>query len=83
MERWVTKVVNLMKENNLFAPQGGPIIMSQIENEYDHVRDAFNEAAERYITWAGRMAVGLNTNVPWLMCKSKDAPPEVVCIYSI
>lgn len=24
------------------------------------------------------MAVGLKTNVPWIMCKSKDAPGEVV-----
>ncbi|KAL2937117.1 Beta-galactosidase 14 [Bienertia sinuspersici] len=78
MENWVTKVVNLMKDSKLYAPQGGPIIMSQIENEYDHVRDAFDDAAERYIKWAGHMAVGLNTGVPWLMCKSKDAPPEVI-----
>ncbi|XP_048492479.1 beta-galactosidase 14 [Beta vulgaris subsp. vulgaris] len=78
MERWVTKVVNLMRDNKLYAPQGGPIIMSQIENEYDHVRDAFNDAAERYIKWAGTMAVGLKTDVPWIMCKSKDAPSEVI-----
>jgi len=78
MEKWVTQVVNLMKDNNLFAPQGGPIMMAQIENEYDHIRDAFDEAAERYIKWAGQMAVGLKTDVPWLMCKSKDAPGEVI-----
>lgn len=30
MERWVTKVVNLMRDNKLYAPQGGPIIMSQV-----------------------------------------------------
>ncbi|KAH9622550.1 hypothetical protein KSS87_020073 [Heliosperma pusillum] len=78
MERWVTMVVNMMKDNNLFAPQGGPIIMSQIENEYDHVRDAFDDAAERYIKWAGNMALGLKTGVPWMMCKQKDAPGEVI-----
>ncbi|KAK9690765.1 hypothetical protein RND81_09G152800 [Saponaria officinalis] len=78
MERWVTMVVNLMKDNKLYAPQGGPIIMSQIENEYDHVREAFDEGAERYIKWAGNMAIGLKTGVPWIMCKQKDAPGEVI-----
>ncbi|KAL9244854.1 hypothetical protein vseg_018575 [Gypsophila vaccaria] len=78
MERWVTMVVNIMKDNKLFAPQGGPIIMSQIENEYDHVREAFDDGAERYIKWAGNMAIGLKTGVPWIMCKQKDAPGEVI-----
>ncbi|KAL9238396.1 hypothetical protein vseg_012824 [Gypsophila vaccaria] len=78
-QRWVTKVINVMKENKLFASQGGPIIMSQIENEYDHVRGAFREgAAERYIKWAGNMASAQGTGVPWLMCKQKDAPGEVI-----
>lgn len=30
MERWVTKIISLMKENKLFASQGGPIILSQV-----------------------------------------------------
>ncbi|XP_056698961.1 beta-galactosidase 13 isoform X2 [Spinacia oleracea] len=78
-EKWVTKVVSLMKENKLYASQGGPIILSQIENEYDHVRGAFRDgAAERYINWAGNMALGQKTGVPWIMCEQKDAPGEVI-----
>jgi len=50
----------------------------QIENEYDHVREAFKEDAERYIQWAGQMALSQNTGVPWIMCKQKDAPGDVV-----
>ncbi|XP_074301849.1 uncharacterized protein LOC141633285 isoform X2 [Silene latifolia] len=34
-----------MKENKLFASQGEPIILSQIENEYDHLRGAFRDGA--------------------------------------
>ncbi|CDP03164.1 unnamed protein product [Coffea canephora] len=30
MQGFVTKIVNLMKSENLFEPQGGPIIMSQV-----------------------------------------------------
>lgn len=30
MEGFVSKIVNLMKENQLFAWQGGPIIMAQV-----------------------------------------------------
>ncbi|XP_074312942.1 beta-galactosidase 13-like [Silene latifolia] len=78
-KRWVTTVISLMKENKLFASQGGPIILSQIENEYDHVRGAFRDgAAERYIKWAGNMAVAQETGVPWIMCKQKDAPGPVI-----
>ncbi|CAO2815605.1 unnamed protein product [Amaranthus hypochondriacus] len=78
-EKWVTKIVSIMKENKLFASQGGPIVLSQIENEYDHVRGAFKGgAAERYIHWAGRMALAQKTGVPWMMCEQKDAPGEVI-----
>lgn len=30
MQGFVTKIVDLMKSNGLFEPQGGPIIMSQV-----------------------------------------------------
>lgn len=32
----------------------------------------------RYVQWAAKMAVGLKTEVPWIMCKQKDAPDPVV-----
>lgn len=31
MEKWVTKVVNMMKSEKLYASQGGPIILSQVK----------------------------------------------------
>jgi hypothetical protein len=30
------------------------------------------------VNWAAKMAVGLNTGVPWVMCKQTDAPDPVV-----
>lgn len=31
MQRFTTKIVDLMKQENLFASQGGPIIFSQVQ----------------------------------------------------
>ncbi|XP_050231196.1 beta-galactosidase 13-like [Mercurialis annua] len=78
MEKFVTMIVKKMKEEKLFASQGGPIILSQIENEYKSVELSFRESGRRYVEWAGNMAVGLNTGVPWIMCKQNDAPDSVI-----
>jgi hypothetical protein len=50
----------------------------QIENEYNSVQLAYKNLGVSYIQWAGNMALGLNTGVPWVMCKQKDAPGPVV-----
>lgn len=53
-----------------------------MENEYDTIREAYRfGAAERYIHWAAGMAVAQQTGVPWIMCKQKDAPGEVVTTF--
>lgn len=31
-----------------------------------------------YTNWAAKMALGLSTGVPWVMCKQDDAPDPVV-----
>ncbi|KAK1384448.1 Beta-galactosidase [Heracleum sosnowskyi] len=68
MQNFTAKIVNLMKSEGLFASQGGPIILSQIENEYKTVEAAFHEQGPPYVRWAAGMAVGLQTGVPWMMC---------------
>ncbi|GLJ52389.1 hypothetical protein SUGI_1114380 [Cryptomeria japonica] len=78
MERFTRKIVEMMKQENLFAPQGGPIILAQIENEYGNIDEPYGEAGKRYIKWAASMAVSLKTGVPWVMCKQADAPPIVI-----
>ncbi|KAG5024150.1 hypothetical protein JHK86_020064 [Glycine max] len=74
MQNFTTKIVSMMQSEGLYASQGGPIILSQIENEYQNVEKAFGEDGSRYVQWAAEMAVGLKTGVPWLMCKQTDAP---------
>ncbi|KAL6957924.1 beta-galactosidase [Sarracenia purpurea var. burkii] len=83
MERFVKMIVDMMKKEKLFAPQGGPIIMSQIENEYNNVQLAYKELGVKYIHWAADMAVAQQTGVPWIMCKQKQAPSSVVQMYHI
>lgn len=78
MQRFTSKIVDLMKSEGLYASQGGPIILSQIENEYGNVEASFHEKGASYVKWAAQTAVGLQTGVPWIMCKQPDAPDPVI-----
>ncbi|PIN17264.1 Beta-galactosidase [Handroanthus impetiginosus] len=78
MRRFVEKIVNMMKSEKLFEPQGGPIIMSQIENEYGPVEWEIGAPGKAYSAWAAKMAVGLETGVPWIMCKQDTAPDPII-----
>eukprot|EP00928_Gymnodinium_smaydae_P016376 TRINITY_DN16131_c0_g1_i1.p1 TRINITY_DN16131_c0_g1~~TRINITY_DN16131_c0_g1_i1.p1 ORF type:complete len:665 (+),score=-23.34 TRINITY_DN16131_c0_g1_i1:133-2127(+) len=78
MQTFTTKIVDMMKEANLFAWQGGPIILTQIENEYQQVEQYYGEKGKSYVNWAVDMALSLNTNTPWVMCKQTDAPGPII-----
>ncbi|KAM7263776.1 hypothetical protein ACFE04_001459 [Oxalis oulophora] len=78
MKSFLTKIVELMKEEKLFATQGGPIILAQVENEYGNVEWAYGTGGELYVQWAAETAVSLNTTVPWVMCAQQDAPDPII-----
>ncbi|KAK8626720.1 hypothetical protein V6N13_134352 [Hibiscus sabdariffa] len=78
MKKFVTLIVEKLKAENLFASQGGPIIVSQIENEYNTIQLAFREKGESYIQWAAKTALNFNIGIPWVMCKQKDAPDAII-----
>ncbi|KAI5070792.1 hypothetical protein GOP47_0015135 [Adiantum capillus-veneris] len=78
MERFTSKVVEMMKEEKLFYSQGGPIILAQIENEYGNIDYSYGQAGKTYMKWAAEMALGLNTGVPWIMCNQADAPDPII-----
>ncbi|KAH6828577.1 beta galactosidase 1 [Perilla frutescens var. hirtella] len=78
MQGFVQKIVSLMKSQKLFEPQGGPIIMSQIENEYGPVEWEIGAPGKAYTAWAAKMAVAQNTGVPWIMCKQETAPDPII-----
>ncbi|KAM7264817.1 hypothetical protein ACFE04_002500 [Oxalis oulophora] len=44
MQKFSKMIIDMMKAEKLFAPQGGPIILAQIENEYNNVQLAYKEA---------------------------------------
>lgn len=50
----------------------------QIENEFQPVSKVIGTAGHAYMTWAAKMAVGMGTGVPWVMCKEDDVPDPVV-----
>lgn len=78
MQKFTQKIVQMMKDEKLFQSQGGPIILSQIENEFEPESKAFGAAGYAYMTWAAKMAVEMGTGVPWVMCKENDAPDPVI-----
>lgn len=82
MQKYTEMIVNMVKKEKLFADQGGPVIMAQIENEYNNIQLAYREAGEKYVKWAADMAVGLYDGIPWIMCKQEDAPEHVVSYFS-
>ncbi|KAE9614605.1 putative beta-galactosidase [Lupinus albus] len=78
MQGFTEKIVGMMKSENLFESQGGPIILSQIENEYGAQSKLLGADGQNYVKWAAKMAVELGTGVPWVMCKEDDAPDPVI-----
>ncbi|KAK5818931.1 beta-galactosidase 13-like [Gossypium arboreum] len=78
MKRFVTLIVEKLKQEKLFAPQGGPIILAQIENQYNTIQRAFREKGDSYVQWAGKLALSLNGNVSWIMCKHRDTPDPII-----
>ncbi|XP_042948812.1 beta-galactosidase 1 isoform X2 [Carya illinoinensis] len=78
MHKFTEKIVNMMKAERLYESQGGPIILSQIENEYGPMEYEIGAPGQAYTKWAAQMAVGLGTGVPWVMCKQDDAPDPII-----
>ncbi|QHO19058.1 hypothetical protein HN51_061725 [Arachis hypogaea] len=78
MQGFTEKIVGMMKSEGLFESQGGPIILSQIENEYGAQSKLLGEAGRNYVNWAAKMAIQMGTGVPWVMCKEEDAPDPVI-----
>ncbi|GFQ05582.1 beta-galactosidase 5 [Phtheirospermum japonicum] len=78
MQGFTQKIVDLMKSENLYASQGGPIILSQIENEYGPLAKIIGYDGLKYTNWAANMAVEMETGVPWVMCKQDDAPDPCI-----
>ncbi|ERN18154.1 hypothetical protein AMTR_s00054p00133410 [Amborella trichopoda] len=78
MANFTTLIVNKMKQEKFFASQGGPIILSQIENEYGDIEMVYGNGGKPYAMWAAKMALSQDIGVPWIMCQQYDAPDPVI-----
>ncbi|GCE13601.1 beta-galactosidase [Tengunoibacter tsumagoiensis] len=66
MERWVRFLVNYVRP--LFADQGGPIILAQLENEYNLIGARYGDEGKRYLQWVSDLGADLQLGVPLIMC---------------
>ncbi|KAJ6799813.1 beta-galactosidase 5-like isoform X1 [Iris pallida] len=78
MQGFTQKIVQMMKSESLFESQGDSTSLHMIENEYGAMSKEFGAPGHAYVDWAAKMAVGLDTGVPWVMCKEDDAPDPVI-----
>ncbi|KAF9688767.1 hypothetical protein SADUNF_Sadunf01G0022400 [Salix dunnii] len=78
MQNFTTLIVDMVKQANLFASQGGPVILAQIENEYGNVMSSYGEEGKAYMNWCANMAQSLDIGVPWIMCQQNDAPEPII-----
>jgi beta-galactosidase len=58
MERWVRMVTDYLRP--MFAPRGGPIILFQLENEYNMIAKIYGEDGQRYLQWVSKLAHDLH-----------------------
>jgi hypothetical protein len=63
--QWMHQHIELVRP--FFAENGGPIIMTQMENELSGSSDT------PYVQWLGQLASELHTNLPWIMCHGAHA----------
>ena len=70
MATWVRRVAKEIEP--FLARHGGPVMMVQIENEYNFGWFGAWEPAE-YIEWTGMLAKNLSLDVPTMMCNGMSA----------
>ncbi|RZB91759.1 beta-galactosidase 15-like [Glycine soja] len=78
MQTFTTLIVDKMRHENLFASQGGPIILAQIENEYGNIMSEYGENGKQYVQWCAQLAESYKIGVPWVMCQQSDAPDPII-----
>ncbi|KAL5740697.1 hypothetical protein ACOSQ2_029877 [Xanthoceras sorbifolium] len=78
MKIFTTLIVDMMRHEDLFASQGGPIILAQIENEYGNIMWKYGQDGKDYVQWCADLAQSFNIGVPWIMCQQGDAPQPMI-----
>lgn len=68
MEKWVRLIASELHSRRLLASEGGPIILVQLENEYEMIDNAFSQEGKDYLQWAADLQRTLNFDVGAIMC---------------
>lgn len=66
MERWTRYLCHRLHRH--FAPQGGPIVLAQLENEFANIAKTYGAAGQRYLQWVADFGADLKLGVPLVMC---------------
>ena len=73
MGNFTKEVIEYMKSRHLWASQGGPIILAQIENELS-INDDDPVRGKKYVDWCGNLTRQFfETGAAWLMCNGETA----------
>lgn len=79
MESFVSATMKVVDDAKLFAKDGGPIIMAQIENEYGNMEKYYGDDGAKYVEWSANLADSYDVKIPWIMCQQGEgtgsAPP--------
>ena len=83
LKQFVEKTVTVVKDAQLLAGDGGPIVMMQIENEYGNMEGYYGENGHKYVQHIAEYALSLDVgDVAWVMCQQGEgvgtAPPAQV-----
>ncbi|KAL4380244.1 hypothetical protein AHAS_Ahas04G0014100 [Arachis hypogaea] len=78
MKNFTTLIVDMMNQEKLFASQGGPIILAQIENEYGNIMSSYGDDGKQYVDWCSNLAQSYQIGIPWVMCQQDDAPDPML-----
>ncbi len=67
MERWVLELGRQVADRQI--NRGGPIILVQMENEYNNVARRYGQDGQKYLAWAEQLGHRAGFEVPMIMCE--------------
>ncbi|HEY3325274.1 MAG TPA: beta-galactosidase [Planctomycetota bacterium] len=67
MEQWCQTLMARVGEYQ--ATRGGPIVLVQLENEYNNVAKRYGEEGKKYAEWVVQLAPKIGVEVPLIMCE--------------
>lgn len=80
VRRWLLFLALQLRERRLLAGDGGPVVLAQLENEYQMIAGAYGDAGAEYLAWCAGLQHELRLAVPTIMCFGAPAEGAVETI---